>query len=72
MAVGAPAQAGLAFLGSAEHAQTPQDSDLTSRMGARGVTALPKYIGEPRRRREEHRRGVPGSRAGTKLEVCHY
>ena len=32
--------------------------DLTPRAGSEG-TALPKYSGEPRRRREEHARGVP-------------
>ena len=36
-----------------------------------GVT-LPKYTGEPRRRREEHERDVPYPHAGTKLGICHY
>jgi hypothetical protein len=50
--------AGVGFLGGTDHGQTPQDSDLPLVCGL-VVTALPKYIGEPQRRREEHARGVP-------------
>ena len=49
-------QAGLGLLGG-EHVQTPQDSDLPLVCGPE-ITTLPKYIGEPWSRREEHARDV--------------
>src|SRR6266516_4505965 len=58
MAVGAPAKQDWSSLVVQTMASHPKTATSLRACGPR-VTALPKYSGEPRRRREEHARGVP-------------